>query len=448
MNTIRITKEQFDILKKYLLSRKEESAAFLLAGYFYNSLGHNFAIREIMIPRDDEYNERTEIHLDVSAKFFNRVLSSAERTGTTIVQCHSHTFADYDLSYSASDNYGESQSSQTIFDCLEKKPMASLLFGKNNVIGRFWNNSKNSPMKINQIRILGKNIQIFEPEQTNSKLNTSVFDRQIKAFGIKGQQVLSSLKIGIVGLGGTGSSVAEQLAREGIGDFLLIDHDKFEISNLTRLYGSYHDTKKKPKVQIIKSNIEKINPKAIIEAVDDNVVSQKILQKLKNCDVIFSCTDNHTSRSVLNELCYQYFIPVIDIGVGIDSDNEKISGGTVRSMLISPSLPCMYCTGIINSEQILNESLPPKERKSRQKEGYVQGMQDDVPSVITFTTMAATFGLTMFKDLYFNILDSKSTIITLDLHSFTINKLSASQRPECVCKLRLAKGDYFPLSAP
>lgn len=201
-------------------------------------------------------------------------------------------------------------------------------------------------------------------------------------------------------------------------------------------------------MNIVKRNIQKITPDTNVSTISKNVISQEVLSKLKNCDVIFSCTDTHASRSVLNELAHQYFIPVIDVGVGMDSKHDKIIGGTVRVTLSSPSLPCLYCVGIINPERILSESLTKEDRESRMKEGYISGMVDDVPSVITFTTIAASYASLLFKDLFFNFIDSNANTIILDMKSFTTSRLVTSPKDDCVCSVRRAKADYMPLSAP
>ena len=61
------------------------------------------------------------------------------------------------------------------------------------------------------------------------------FSRQILAFGEKGQSAIAHTKVGIVGLGGVGSFVAQMLAYLGVNEFLLVDDDIIEESNLNRL---------------------------------------------------------------------------------------------------------------------------------------------------------------------------------------------------------------------
>ncbi|MGI0006402.1 MAG: ThiF family adenylyltransferase, partial [Nitrosotalea sp.] len=404
-----------------------------------------------MIPTDKDYDFRSGYHLEVSPIFFNRAISRAERNGITVIQSHSHPFTKDELWYSPSDNSGESISAKTLYDCLNEKPMGSLLFGQDRVIGRAWLSPGSKPVQIDQIRIVDRHLQfqnIGSDYKSKAKIDVVTYDRQIRAFGLKGQELLSQLTVGIIGVGGTGSSIAEQLSREGVKNFVIVDQDKFEVSNKTRVYGSYSNDKDKYKVEIVKRNIQKIQPDAKVKEIPKNVISQEVLQELKNCDVVFSCTDRHAPRSVVNELAHQFFIPVIDIGVGLDAKNNKIEGGSVRATLVSPSLPCMYCIGVVNSETILSESLSKSDREAREKEGYIKGLQDDAPSVITFTTMAASFGLLLFKDLIFNVVDTKANTITLDVTTFKTSRLAASVKDDCVCTSRMGKADYMPLSAP
>ncbi len=442
MNTIRMTSDQHGKLKDALLCRKEESAVFLVAGFFENKSGVHFVVRDVLVPKDDDYESRGVYHIQVSPIFFNRAISLAEANRVTVIQCHSHPFDEGQPSYSPTDDRGESISSKTLYDCLNGVPMGSLLFGKNKITGRVWLSPGKKPVPIDELRLVDRHFRIRNlVTQKKSKIDPDVYARQILAFGMKGQETLSSLKIGIVGLGGTGSSVAEQLAREGIGNFIIIDHDKFQKSNKTRLYGSYSTDGNCSKTEIVKRNILKIQPSALVKTIEAKITSERDLDVLKECDIVFGCTDRHMPRGLLSNFSHQYFIPVIDVGVGLNAQDGKLLGGTVRATLISPTLPCLFCTGIVSPEKILAESLPEDERKKREVQGYITGLEDDAPSVVNFTTMAATFGLLLLKDLLFEIVDTTANTISLDIVSFKTSRLAASVKQDCVCQARLGKGD-------
>jgi molybdopterin/thiamine biosynthesis adenylyltransferase len=439
MNTVRMTAAQLAEIKEKMSQTDKETAIFLLAGVFRTESGVHFTVRRVLAPTETDYDARSRYHIQVSPIFFNKAISLAEANEVTIIQCHSHPDSTH-LQYSPTDNSGESASAQTLQDCIGK-PMGSLLFGKDTIIGRVWLHPHKKPAPINEIRLVDRRYRKkLLTKQKKINIDENIYDRQIRAFGLRGQKLLSQLKIGIVGLGGTGSAVAEQLAREGITNFIIMDHDVFEPSNKTRIYGSHHNDAKKPKTSIIKRNILQIEPKATIKIISKKLTSENDIVELLDCDVVFSCVDRHTPRSFLNNLSYQYGISVIDVGVGLDSENEMIVGGHIRATLLGPTLPCLFCTGIIDPDTILAESMPKKELDALQKEGYIHGLTDDVPAVIEFTSMAASMGVLLLKDLLFGVLRTNANTLVLDITTFQSSRLSASSKPDCVCNARHGKG--------
>jgi molybdopterin/thiamine biosynthesis adenylyltransferase len=89
-------------------------------------------------------------------------------------------------------------------------------------------------------------------------MNIALFDRQILAFGEHVQRLLSRLHIGVIGLGGTGSAVCEQLTRLGIGRLTICDPQDFEGTNINRVYGSHTTDEGVPKAQIAEQLIQDI----------------------------------------------------------------------------------------------------------------------------------------------------------------------------------------------
>lgn len=452
VNTVRMTSMHLASLRQYLLEDSNvESAAFMTAGYFRTRNGIHLTLRDILIPGDSDYNVRTVHRLEMSPKYFNRAIGMADMEGITVIQAHTHPFSRIPLDYSLSDYYGESESSDTVRKCLHGRPMGSLLFGPDSMIGRVWTEG-GSVESIDQLRVVDRRM-IMRPlaQRPAGKISvdTALYDRQIRAFGTAGQKVLSGIRVGIAGAGGTGSSVAEQLARAGVKRFTLVDRDEFSASNRTRMYGTDARTLARPKVDIVGENIKRIAPDAAVDAVVMDIVTQEALALLRECDVVFGCTDRQAPRSVLNELAYQFFVPVIDVGVGMDSKGGRMSGGTVRASIVAPSLPCLFCSGIISPDAILAESLDPGDRRAREHEGYVAGLgAGEAPSVVSLTTMAASYAAFLMKDMLFGITNSAQSLLLVDVGTLKTALPSSRARPGCVCAVRAGRGGGMPLSAP
>src|SRR5439155_4150985 len=362
MNSIRITPDHLKNLRDELLSHgPAEAAGFLLAGWFRTDSGMHFVACELMLPQSKDYDIQGELQLQVSPIFFNRVISRAEREGLAVIMCHTHPFSN-GAWFSPADDYGEAISAKTLHDCLDGRPCASIVLDPMRIAARIWTVPGSPPEPVDEIRVVGRQFArmvLGDLAVRGPGIDVDMFSRQVLALGREGQAVLSSMKVGIVGVGGTGSSLAEQLARLGVCSFVLADPDKFQASNLTRVYGSEArdlTNGKPPKVAMPKRNILLIVPNPVVEAIQQSVVNQRVLAALSGCDVIFSCVDRQAPRAVMNEVAYQRFIPLIDVGVGLSTTDHSITGGTVRATLVGPGLPCLYDYGVVRPDVIAAEA--------------------------------------------------------------------------------------------
>ncbi len=84
--------------------------------------------------------------------------------------------------------------------------------------------------------------------------------------GEEGIKKLNQSKVIVFGVGGVGSYTVEALARAGIGNIVIVDFDKYDITNINRQIGALHSTIGKYKVDVMKERILDINPNAKVEA--------------------------------------------------------------------------------------------------------------------------------------------------------------------------------------
>ena len=126
----------------------------------------------------------------------------------------------------------------------------------------------------------------------------------IEKIGLKGQKKIFNSSICIIGCGGLGSSVSQYLAMTGIGKFHLIDADKIELSNLNRQVLYLESDIGKNKAEVLKTNIQKINPQAKIIISKKNVSKKNIKDLLKGFKFIIDCSDNFKTRFLVNEFCF------------------------------------------------------------------------------------------------------------------------------------------------
>jgi molybdopterin-synthase adenylyltransferase len=141
------------------------------------------------------------------------------------------------------------------------------------------------------------------------------YSRQIlfSPIGQNGQKKLMKSRITVIGCGGLGSNITNNLARAGVGFIRIIDKDKVELSNLQRqfLFDERDVELKTPKALAAKDKITLINQDIKIEAIVDEVNNKNILEYIKDTDLLLDGTDNFNTRFLINETCAKNNIPWI-----------------------------------------------------------------------------------------------------------------------------------------
>jgi hypothetical protein len=183
-----------------------------------------------------------------------------------------------------------------------------------------------------------------------SRLNRQSF------LGPDSDAILNAATIGIVGLGGGGSHVAQQAAHMGIGGYANVDPDIIEETNTNRLIGGTlaDVAASRPKVEIAERLIRGLNPKARIVNVRDSW--HAAVDDLKLCDVIIGAVDSFKEREQLERFARKHLIPYIDIGMDVHELGKKgflVSGQVILSM---PGAPCMRCCRFITDERLEQEA--------------------------------------------------------------------------------------------
>lgn len=243
------------------------------------------------------------------------------------------------------------------------------------------------------IETVGQQVQrLFDPEAC-SRSNAELYDRQVRAFGERGQRAIARLAIGIVGLGGTGSVLAQELAHLGTSRFLLIDHDALETSNRNRVVGSEAADVGADKVAVAERMIKRINANATVEGIRGDVLDPRNAARLVEVDFLLICTDSHASRALVGQLAYQHLIPAIDVGVAVVVAKGQVRHIVGRVQMLAPSLACLACTRALDSDIIRRELMTAEHRTA---DPYFIGGGEPQPAVISLNATMSSLAVTVF----------------------------------------------------
>lgn len=375
------------------LERREESAAVLLAGVADTGDRLIFTINRAVWVPDNRYVERTHNRLKIASSGWMPALKAVAAEGLHAIFFHTHPGGN--ASPSALDDAVDNALAQPFRTRAGVDTYASIILGGDpeapSFSGRAYRGVDAVPIR--HARVVGRQLRLVHNTARDGAEATEIHDRQVLAFGHAGQDVLASLKIGVVGAGGTGSAVIEQLTRLGVRRLVAVDDDFLTGSNVSRAYGSSIRQAGEAKVEIAAQNVERIGLGTDLTAIAGRVTRKSPLEQLRDCDVIFGCTDDHAGRINLSRLCFQYLIPLIDLGVVIDSDGSNIRSITGRITYVAPGEPCLVCRGTVDVGVARDEGLDPRERTRLAEEGYARGLEEPDPSVIAYTTLVAASGV-------------------------------------------------------
>jgi len=137
------------------------------------------------------------------------------------------------------------------------------------------------------------------------------YERNIPALTEEECALLRRKRALVVGCGGLGGHIIDQLSRIGIGALRVVDGDVFEPSNLNRQLLSKVDLLGVSKAKAAADHIAGVNPDVSVEAVEAFLTEDNAAQLLADCDIVLDALDNIPSRRILAAACEKANIPYV-----------------------------------------------------------------------------------------------------------------------------------------
>lgn len=220
------------------------------------------------------------------------------------------------------------------------------------------------------------------------------FDRNERLFGKVGQQALRRAHIGIVGLGGLGTHVVQQLSLLGVGALTLIDDEELSRSNRNRYVGAWHNDPVPglAKAELSRRLVALIDPAIRVASVRKNLLTPTAFAALCACDYVFGCLDSDGPRFVLNEFCLAYDKPLFDLAS--DAPEADYYGG--RLAVVWADSGCLHCRGLLDNDDV-RRFLSTDEILENEASVYGidrRALDEAGPSVVSVNGVVASLGVT------------------------------------------------------
>lgn len=212
---------------------------------------------------------------------------------------------------------------------------------------------------------------------------------------------LGRLSACVIGVSGTGSIVAEQLARLGFGEIILIDFDRIEPKNLNRILNSTLDDARSSalKVDICGAAIRRYRDSCEVLGVPRSIASRDAILAATDADFLFSCVDTGEGRHITDRIGAHFLMPLFDVGVSIPTcpswqgESRSIIEVCGRVDYVFPGASTLqdrnvYTAALLEAEYLAQAA--PETYRRKLNDGYLQGAGEQAPAVISLNMRAAS----------------------------------------------------------
>jgi len=385
---------------------RDEHGAVITAGMVDTPRGVRLLARNLVLAEDGvDYVPGTRGYRMLTAGFVteNILRCASERLVYLAVHCHGGRDS---VGFSGDDFASHERGYPALLDIADGLPVGALVFASNAIAGDIWLPG-GKRVELEGARVVARPQRLLYPSPRRHVGGDPTYDRQARLFGDRGQAILRTQKVGVIGAGGAGSLIIEYLARLGVGHIVVVDPDRIEVSNLPRVVGStlrdalswltapnrprairsWGERLARHKTKIAARMARQANRRIVIERIEGDVAADAIAERFIDCDFLFLAADSMRSRLVFNALVHQYLIPGAQVGAKVSVD--KATGEVLEVFSVyRPVLPdsgCLWCNGLIPPSRLQEEALSETERREQK---YVEDANVRAPSVITLNAVA------------------------------------------------------------
>lgn len=347
-------------------------------------------VKDLVLVPHHACRRRTENSLTWPGEFIEAAVDLAEAAGLSIILLHSHPTGYPDFSLV------DDESDRGVIPCLQEAIAAdhgsAVMLPDGRILARMYGpNGDVTPVDL--VSVAGQDLHFWWRDSIPYPALRPM------AFTPDMSRELGRLTACVIGVSGTGSVTAEQVCRLGFGRVIGVDHDHVEEKNLNRILNTTLADAKgaKAKVHVFADRINQLRPAPFFTAIDADVMTRRAVLAASQADVIFCCVDKLRARMIADRLATTFLLPLIDVGVAIPTrmtpDGLAIAEVTGRVDYVYPGGSSLADRGVYTSASLHAEALAeadPAAHADQVKAGYIDGMPEHAPSVITLNMRASS----------------------------------------------------------
>lgn len=319
-----------------------------------------------------------------------QAIDLAEAEQLSLILVHSHP-GGYPV-FSDIDDESDREVLPSIFAAVGKQHGTAVMLPNGFIFARLYG-ADGRVRSIDLVSVAGDDLRFFWHDDHQRQAWRPV------AFTADMSAELSRLTACVIGASGTGSIVHEQVCRLGFGRVIPIDYDRVEDKNLNRILNTTKEDARQErlKVDVLAERANLLRDAPYVEGVPANVLSRQAVLAASQADVLFCCVDTHRGRAIADRIAQAFLLPLFDVGVAIptrETPRERvIDEVTGRIDYVQPGGSTLGDRGVYTPATLQAEALAeadPDAHTAQVKAGYIEGMPEQAPAVISLNMRAAS----------------------------------------------------------
>lgn len=392
--SLTLTEDHHRTLRDHLFPGDgKEAVALLLCGRAVAEERLRLIVKDVHpIPYD--VCSRTPISVKWPTDILPDLLDLAARRGLSLVKIHGHEGVDR---FSETDDASDRVLAASINAWADGPHGSAVMLDGERIFGRLIDEDGRFQL-FDRVLCVGDDIRIWDAAPVTHFVPEH--GRRIaQSFGAGTFAALGRLRIGVVGCSGTGSVVIDQLARNCVGELVLVDPDRVEPKNLNRIVNSQVKDAEQGvlKVDVMARSIAALGFETRVETCPVSLFDADAIRAIASCDIVFGCMDSIDGRHLLNRLASFYGQAYFDLGVKLEADGaggvDQVCG-TVH--YLKPGGSSLFSRHVYSIEQVRVAGLmraDPVQYRALRREGYLKGVEEDRPAVIQLNSLIASLAV-------------------------------------------------------
>ncbi len=389
--TLAMTQRAHERLQRHLFNGDGKEAAAVLVCTRVPGKRQRLLVRYVISVPYAACSRRNEVSITWPSNYIEQGIDVAERRQLTLILIHSHP--DGTPQFSSVDDRSDQEIIPCIFAAHGDLHGTAVMLPNGFIFGRVYSPDMRSK-RIDLVNVVGTDLLYFWGDDQSRAVKRPM------AFTSAMTTELGRLIACVVGVSGTGSVAAEQACRLGFGRVIVIEFDNVEDKNLNRILNTVKKdaAAKLSKVIVFAERANQYRTEPYIVPINADVLSRNAVLAAAEADVLFSCVDKLRARSVADRLAQAFLLPLFDVGVGISTrktpeGDVAVDEVTGRIDYVQPDGSSLFDRGVYSPGSLAAEALleaDPEAHADQVRRGYIDGVPEQAPAVITLNMRAAS----------------------------------------------------------